>query len=102
MSHVEEGRPKTLAVSWMAAVSVQRFWRGLKGRKLGQVSKGISCSYGFRCIHHFTYSVLGSSIRNAYGNKMLDTFFHKFGNDFATFFRQDVKKLFVFGAEKAR
>lgn len=39
LSQVEEGRPKGLASSWMAAVAVQRVWRGLRGkRKLGQVS----------------------------------------------------------------
>ncbi|CAM9781123.1 unnamed protein product [Scytosiphon promiscuus] len=37
LSQIEEGRAKSLASSWMAAVAVQRIWRGLKGqRKLGQ------------------------------------------------------------------
>ena len=40
MAEIEESRSKDHAASWMAAVAVQRLWRGIKGRKLGQVSTG--------------------------------------------------------------
>ncbi|CAM9378456.1 unnamed protein product, partial [Ectocarpus sp. 4 AP-2014] len=37
LSRIEEGRPRSQTASWMAAMAVQRMWRGLKGRrKLGQ------------------------------------------------------------------
>eukprot|EP00903_Cladosiphon_okamuranus_P017045 g15710.t1 len=36
VAEIDEARSKHQASSWMAAVAVQRLWRGLKGRKLGQ------------------------------------------------------------------
>jgi len=45
LAEMKDARPKSLASSWMAAVAVQRMWRGLNGRrKLGQV--GCSMSTG--------------------------------------------------------
>ena len=52
MAQIEEEQPKQQAASWMAAVAVQRLWRGMKGRKLGQASKD----------HNVTTAVLGDLV----------------------------------------
>lgn len=52
LAQLEEGRPKSQAASWMAAVAVQRLWRGLKGRRaLGQVGGRVSAGRGKRGAH---------------------------------------------------
>lgn len=47
--HIEDEQQKHQAASWMAAVAVQRLWRGLKGRrKLGQVGGFVRAWVGDR------------------------------------------------------